>query len=62
MEQIHQMISAEMNSAPAGEMFVVGLGASAGGWKLCSSSSALCPPTAASALWWCSIWRRIIRA
>ena len=31
MEQIHQMISAEMNSAPAGEMFVVGLGASAGG-------------------------------
>ena len=31
MEQIHQMISAEMNSAPAGEMFVVGLGGSLGG-------------------------------
>ena len=44
MEQIHQMISAEMNSAPAGEMFVVGLGASAGGLEALQQFFCFMPP------------------
>lgn len=46
MAQIQQKILENPEQMQTGGSFVVGIGASAGGWKLCSSFSAACPQTA----------------